>query len=351
MKYSFGNFLSKLYKIFLFGDSSTTQDYLKNDSTKKIVLCDHLDEVIPDLASIKSSISKQFISRYFRFNSNTENNNVDSTNNKNLLKFILNDIDYITFINSIGIIVENKKYLSLNKNNANKNKTSDDNLNKLDKEVINANINTLDEEKESILNKNGNNTTLSQKSKLNINLLFTNDNFMELKEYIENFDSACNILTNISSFNSNQEKIEFINSFFENLFTWGSYGDLFNSFDNDNLNDKHVFNSLYKDFSNKQFRKYAVEKLNELARKVSSVIEHVKLFIDNNKENDTKLETLTSFLNGIEKIVTMFYNNQLDSSDDDYLGILIPLGTGHNGILRKKVFDIISDAMIKAKMY
>ena len=62
----FGNFLFYLAKSFMYKDDYTVEDYIntKNKKCNKIILCDPLDQIIPNNAQIKSGVSRFIIKRF-----------------------------------------------------------------------------------------------------------------------------------------------------------------------------------------------------------------------------------------------------------------------------------------------
>lgn len=364
IEYSLSKSLSNLYNYFWYGSSETADKYLNNKSTKKVILADNNDEIIPNLASLKSGVSRSFVKRKFYSNSN-------KANSMSLLKFILNDIEYVKFVNSLGNILENRNYINMpnyaitEDSKTNIDQSNEDNINEVDFKLNNI---TLTESNENLLSsKDKSKGSRKVSSRLGSNNVFENDSYLELKEYIESLDAGANILTNISDLKDNEHKINFINVFFEDLYVWGSYEELFDirNCDKDNKNDEtkddsinnpennsynsRTINRLYKDFSNREFRKNSITKLNELKDKVTKVLEDLKLF--NNELNSKKSKVLETFRKGIERVILFYYNNQIDENEDGELGILVPIDTGHNGVLRQSVLRIISDCFLKAKLY
>lgn len=169
-------FLARIYKLFFLGDSNTTKFYSHSNKTTKITLCDHNDTIVPDLASIKTHLALSIV-KYKTDKSNTS-----------FVKSILGDIEYERFMKSLLEILENKSVLS-------EFEAKEDNI-------------ILTEENKNLLSKKS--SSQSSSSNELVDLLFENDNYMELKEYIENLDAGLQVLTNVGKFDQ-ADKEYFIN--------------------------------------------------------------------------------------------------------------------------------------------
>lgn len=256
----FSNWLVPLYKCLLF-ESSETISVIQNN-TKKIILCDHNDEVIHNLSSMKVGFANSRCNQLFK---------------KPVLRQILSDAEYFNFINSIRKIIENQ--------------TSDN-----DQIICNRK---------------------KEKMKFGIyNYPFDNQNYLELKEYLEPLDSAFETLSNLKE-TSNKEF--FINSFFNVLLIFGCYGGLYSLGDIIQIDD---------------YTKNAIDKLKDLDLMLEKVLSQLEDF-----NSEDKINTLKFFSTGISKIINFFNDKHYTNSQE----ILLPIDTGHNGILRSNVYQFIKE--------
>ena len=159
------------------------------------------------------------------------------------------------------------------------------------------------------------------------------EKYPELKWDLENFDSGYNTLTNITIYD---DKERFINSFFENLYIWGTH-----------INTKQIDSLSAK-------RNQAIEKIEQLIIKLNIVVSNVEKAYSNKGISDldeetvnmkdkeiTEITELTNIIRGLKSFITFCLENGLSEYEDNLIGNLIPINSGHNGILMKSTMENI----------
>lgn len=325
------------YKILMFENSDNVENYINDLNIKKLIICDANDDIIPDKSSLKVGIANKMISNKFR-------KSLVSKNSISFLKIFMRDDDYMNFINAIGIIINNKKILTgLDLNDLYSE-------NEVDFYFLNKKISYNEESSTYLLEKseseydkihefkNDKETNQDIKyqkylGRCGYNLLHENVNYQELKEYIEDFDSCWNLLTNFQIMKSKKSKVEFIESFFECLYIFGSYNEI--------LTTKEYIEKIETDNSCKSFRNNGIQKMDEMTRKLKVIIEQFEEQENVNFYKD-KIDVLKSFKNGLIQISEYYKNNKISSLEDMAIGYLLPISSGHNGELEKESIEVLS---------
>lgn len=329
IKYSISGSLTRLFKLMFFGDKSNSLKYLKNSTTPKLILSDHQDTIIPHPSSLLRGITSNFFNNKWK----------DSLkSNTTFLKKVFNDMEYIKFVNSLGVVIENKIIIHnhiLNDRFASALKPE------LNSEIDfkNLNIHLTDENVGLLKNKEKNYTNPSG------DCYFVNDGYMEFKEFFEDFDSCGEILTNIRNA---YDKEEFLNGFFESFYLWGSHSSIKFGMTN-TLNFSSSASSAFPSALQLQERRgEAKAKIEELIIKVDSVIESTRQ-LDKNSFNSDKINILGFLSSGLKSIIKYINEHVISETESLTLGSIIPINTGHNGLLKREVLMIIEEYLKSIK--
>ena len=383
-----------MYKfIFPFTNTNLSYNYITSSMTNKIIISDHKDEIIKFKASLLAGVNRLFISYKFDILNNINDTNCinydcktfnkysfkNKVNNKYLLEYILNDIEYCKFVNSIGVLIENRLiinekydlkiknrflidtlYLDCNEHYDNNNNTE---LSEIDIKMNNYNVDDFSyNEEHSLIDNNKNNTIKNKdyknyknniiyklynnfkdiKRKTTINYLhknnyFCNSDFADIIEVIENFDSGNILITNLIDYDI-LDKEEFINYFFENLYIRGSYFKLmYNTSPNKNNSNYLSKFSIYDSLSSIA-RNQALENINTMIKCITDIINNKS---SNCNLNEFKVNVYEVFVSGLKKIAKFFFETPISADEDKILGGYVPINCGHNGILPNDVYEYL----------
>lgn len=323
IKYSMSGSLTGLFKLMFFGDISNSQKYLKNNTTPKLILSDHQDSIIPNPSSLLRGVTKSYFNNKWK----------DSLNsNTSFLKKVFNDMEYIKFVNSLGVVLDNTIIIHNQVLNDKFTSALSPELNsELDFKQLN--IHLTDENAGLLKNKEKQNYTSSSGD-----CYFINDRYMEFKEFFEDLDSCGEILPNIRN---SSHKEEFVNNFFESIYLWGSHSSL-NFGMTGTLNYSSSSSTIPSALLLQERRGEAKSKIDELITKVESVIESTKQ-LDKNSFNADKINILGFFASGLKSIIKFINEHPIPESEGIILGSIVPINTGHNGLIKREVLVIIEE--------
>jgi len=303
-----GEFLNFLSKILFFKYDYNVSEYIKskNKNICKIILCDPNDEVIPNIASLKSGISKYIIKSYCLENKLMET--------ENILDLILNskskENQKIKFLESLLYIMKIRQNFS-----------QDPSIDLIDQKSI-LNINEDNHDKSHLLTIDGNKEIDERKFKIKV--LKTINNF---------FECFNNSSENLESFEFMEEirlKIMHIFTYFNNFFVWGSRDNIHKESDNG-------FSNTFDTKNNSYYLNSAIDYLNDFLN--NKFIKSMLTDRNNNK-----------IYNHLMIIQNCF---QIMKNKDDFLliskkfniGSLIKLDCGHNGMQSEEETKILVDIL------
>lgn len=305
-----GEFLYYLEKLLFFKYEYNVTEFMnsKNKNIYKIVLCDPDDDIIPNTASLKSGISEYIIKKYCLENNLKKTDNIlelflDIENNTSQNKCFIESLLYIMDIwiqyiqNPFGELI-NKKNKS-NKNEENVDKTL-------------------------LLNINDNNDL--NKKKFKRRLINT------IIRFFRYFNYSSENLETLKDIYSKRLKILHIINYFNNFFIWGTISYKERNIVDGFLNPFNVKNNIY-------YIDNAIICLNNFLDD-----KFIKSMLGNNdnKESYNKLKLIRNCL-----IILKNKNDFINSIKNIYIGALIRLNCGHNGLYseidEKNLIDILKD--------
>lgn len=275
-----------LYKSLQYQDLPSDLIRSKVFPNLKIIISDPNDEIINDKASFKSGVSSYIISN--KFNNSKDQCQKRGNVNISLLEYVFNNAsEYyqftFSFINLLCLVSNNSKY-------------------------------------------------------------------NQIKFHLENLDSCLNLLLNINKEVSLKGKVDFLNSFFNNLYVWGSFlteEDI--KYDIRNKDNPFIEFSIYK-------ISILIEEIHKLVNVNNEVDcnedseESYRLIHCNDNEDSNQIDQIGKdqflhILNGLIKIKDFIEVNTLTYHEKSLSGILIPIRTGHNGKLKKEVYEKIGNCL------
>lgn len=183
---------------------------------------------------------------------------------------------------------------------------------------------------------------------INLCLVSNNSKYNQIKSHLENLDSCLNLLLNINKEVSLKGKVDFLNTFFNNLYVWGSF--LIEEDIKYNIRNKEspfIESSIYKvSILIEEIHKLVNE--NKDANCNEDFEESYRLIHCNDNEDSNQTDQIGKdqflhILKGLIKIKEFIEVNTLTYHEKSLSGILIPIRTGHNDKLKKEVYEKIGN--------